>query len=222
MADFSGGYEAPTHTVDDVAVAVKRQFGDESGVQVTNDDIVRWTNQAQAEINQRNKVLKTKATVPSVSGHSDYSMPVDTLQVESLTYQGKVIPNMDFKTAQDYISRQDPAHIIVLPFPRFWYVWGGVVSLWPAPRTTDPIQVFYTRKPQQVADRKDSLDLPDKYYEVIVAYVMQQAYEMDEDWNAVSAKSAQVEQRISLYAGEEQDGQTLTYPSIGLIDGELF
>lgn len=220
--DFSGGYEAPTKTVQDVQDYVFRQFGDESGVQITGDDIVRWVNSAQGEINQRNRVLRTKATTSAAAGQDSYTTPSDAVQIEAILYNNKLIPNMDFVTAQDMISRMDPMNDIQLPFPRFWYVWSGSFIMWPTPQAAYPLTMYYTRKPVQVAQSTDSLDLPDKYFEVIVAYVMKQAYEMDEDWEAVTAKAGEVEQRIGMYNGEESLGQDLSYQSVTLIDGEYF
>ena len=46
--------ERKTKTVQDVLLSVKRQFGDESGVQVTDSDIVRWVDDAQREISMNN------------------------------------------------------------------------------------------------------------------------------------------------------------------------
>jgi hypothetical protein len=43
-------YSNPTKTVGQIYDYVKRAFGDESGVQLTNADIVRWINDAQNEI----------------------------------------------------------------------------------------------------------------------------------------------------------------------------
>lgn len=220
--DFSGGYEVPTKTVQNVQDFVFRQFGDESGVQITGDDIVRWVNSAQGEINQRNRVLRTKATTTATPGQEGYAAPSDTLQIEGVLYNGKLIPNMDFITAQEFISREDPQNDIQLPFPRFWYVWSGSFVFWPTPQAAYPITMFYTRKPVQVAQSTDLLDLPDKYFEVIVAYVMKQAYEMDEDWEAVQAKAGEIEQRIGLYNGEESEGSDLSYSTISLVEGEYF
>ena len=53
-------YNNPTKTVGDVGAAVKRIFGDESGVQLVDNDIVVWTNEAQHAIADSTKVVKAQ------------------------------------------------------------------------------------------------------------------------------------------------------------------
>ena len=67
-------YNIPTKTGLDVAAAVKRTFGDESGVQLVDNDIVNWINQAQVHIASSTRVLKTKATTSLISGQNTYSL----------------------------------------------------------------------------------------------------------------------------------------------------
>ena len=53
-----------TLNIQDVANRVKRTFGDESGVQVTDDDIIRWVNDAQLEISRQNEDLLEAVGTP--------------------------------------------------------------------------------------------------------------------------------------------------------------
>ena len=67
-------YSSPNKTVGDVYNVVKRIFGDESGVQLTNDDIVRWINEAQVDISKQNQVLQTTATVAVTANTATYAL----------------------------------------------------------------------------------------------------------------------------------------------------
>lgn len=215
-----GGLSAVTRYVSDVMSAVKRQFGDEAGVQLEDADIIRWINDAQNTINNRNRILKATSVSQSTAGQTDYTFPdADILQVESITYNNVLIPDVPFGVAQERISNMDP-QLAQTGTPRFWYMWAGHFTFWPIPDAAQNITLFYTRKPDVVTQSTDLLSVPDKYFETVVAYVMQQAYELDEDWQAVQAKQQQFEAAINQFGEEERTAQNMTYETINLMDGE--
>jgi hypothetical protein len=212
-------YGPPTRKVAEVMLDVKRQFGDESGVQLEESDLVRWITNAQDQINYQNRVLKSTASIPSVVGQSVYTFPASqVLQIESLHYKGVRIRNMTFAQAEETLIGVDPEAV---GDPQFWYEWGGTFTLWPAPDTTDTLTIYYTALVQPVPTSWDSdtlLSLPDKYYNDIVSFVLQQAYEMDEDWQASGAKAEQFKQSVDLKQEDERRSQDMTFSVITLVD----
>lgn len=221
-ADLQGQYLAGTKTAMDVINALKRQFGDESGVQVQDSDTIRWINDAQAVINERNKVLKTAASTTTVPGQKEYTFPGDNIvQIESLTLDGQLIPNVPFSQAQERLSALDP-NLDFEGSTRFWYVWGGKLTLWPVPQGMQTLKLFYTRAVATIQFATDKLDLPDKYYPQILAYCLQQAYELDENFQAAQVKGTQFDQDVARMMDEERRGQQMTFPTINLVEGELF
>ena len=209
------GYGPPTKTLGDVMRAVKRQFGDESGVQIEDTDFVTWVNDAQTTINNRNGVLKTTATTPAVVGQSMYSFPLDDIyKLESVHFDGKRIVNTSWAQAEESVIGLDDA---ATGTPEIWFEWQGSIRFWPAPATTDDITLYYTRKPVALSTPTPDtqlLDLPDKYFPDIVRYCLQQAYEMDEDWTASQAKKDQFDQSVGDLAEQERTGQFMTYETI--------
>src|ERR1041385_4536998 len=66
--------------VSDVMTRIKRQFGDESQVQVTDSDIIRWINDGQRQIVMNNEgLLEQVAYTSTVINQQDYTLPVDLL-----------------------------------------------------------------------------------------------------------------------------------------------
>jgi len=209
---------AATRTVADVLVAVKRQFGDESGVQLSDSDIIRWVNDAQDVIVAKNKVLKAKSSSTSVDGQASYTFPSDQIhQVESLHFKGYRVPNMTFPEAEEHIFTADPLNI-VLGDPVLWYEWGGTFTFWPTPNSESPIDIYFTRRPTPVTTSASVLSVPDKYYQDVVRYVMQQAYEMDEDFQNSSAKMQQFEAGLNEKYDEERTAQNMTYETLTTYD----
>jgi len=218
---FSGAWAPPSRTCAQVGTYVKRQFGDESGVQIQDSDIINWVNQAQDEINNANRVLTTYFETPTVPGQAEYDFPDDSiLEVDSLAIDGRVLPNVPFNTAQDRLAGMDPK----LEFqgrPQFWYAWGGKLTIWPIPQSADhTIRIYAVRRPVLITATDQVLDLPDKYFSAICQFVMTQAYEMDENFPAAQQKSSQYHEETMRLIDEERQAQNQTYPVIQVQEGE--
>ena len=207
-------YGAKTRLVSEVITAVQRQFGDESGVQLENSDVIRWINDAQDLIVAKNKVLKAKSTTSSVEGQAAYTFPSDNIhQIESIHYNGYRVPNMSFAEAEEYVFQADP-QLIALGDPVLWYEWAGTFTFWPSPGEVKNIDLYYTQRPAPVALTTDVLSVPDKYYQDVVRYCMQQAYEMDEDMASSQAKQQQFDASLNEKSEEERTAQNMTYDKI--------
>lgn len=205
-------------TVSDVADHVKRQFGDESGVQISNSDILRWTNNGQREIVTRNQILKAKATTLSEAGKRDYTFPdQDIYQIESLHYDGTPVKNVNYREAEEYlISKHSEAY---RGAPKIWYEWAGVVTFWPTPQESGKdISLLYTRFPPNLESLQSTLTIPDKYYDTLLRYVLHQAFELDENWDASNMKLQQFTADLDILSEEERTSQHMTYPTITVID----
>lgn len=210
-------YGVPTRTVAEVKRAVTRQFGDESGVQIETADLYGWINDAQDEIVKRNRILKATSTGSSVIGQAAYSFPSDNiLQVESIHYNGERLRNMPFAQAEE--SLINASNSAETGEPILWYEWGGSFTFWPTPPTVQSFTIYYTMSPARITQDTDLLSVPDKYYQDVVRYALQQAYEMDEDWTASQAKAQQFTDSLNDMAEEERTAQNMTYSRVTVVD----
>lgn len=205
--------------VGEIKTRVKRQFGDESSVQVTDDDIIRWINDAQQEIAQQNdEVLETIATTAVIAGTSDYALPDDMLRLRSARYGNRKLKGLSLQEADQSITNyEDPANY-QQGTPEMFWIYSNRITLYPTPNSNDPddLKLYYTRIPDQVAVDADTPELHKKYHPTIVQYVLMQAYEMDEDWDASGNKSAQVSAGLnSLKESDWQDHSA--YPTITVL-----
>jgi hypothetical protein len=211
-------YGAKTRLVSEVITAVQRQFGDESGVQLETSDIIRWINDAQDIIVAKNKVLKAKSTTASVSGQAAYTFPSDNIhQIESIHFNGYRVPNMSFAEAEEQIFQADP-QALSQGDPILWYEWAGTFTFWPAPGDVKNIDLYYTQRPAPVGSTSDVLSVPDKYYQDVVRYCMQNAYEMDEDMTNSQAKGQQFDASLNEKSEEERTSQNMTYDKITIYE----
>jgi hypothetical protein len=211
-------YAPPTRLVSEVITAAQRQFGDEAGVQLDSADVIRWINDAQDIIVAKNKVLKAKSSSTTVASQSTYTFPTQNIhQIEAIHYNGYRVPNMSFPQAEELIFRSDPINV-VLGDPQIWYEWAGTFTLWPTPNAAKTLDLYYTQRPAQVTSTTDVLAVPDKYYQDVVRYVMQQAYEMDEDMANSQVKAQQFEDSLNNMSEEDRTAQTMTYSTITSYD----
>lgn len=212
-----------TKHVSDVATFVKRAFGDESAVQVTDADIYRWINAAQQEILTKNKLLKALATTDLIAGTSEYLFPDQSIQeVQSIHVNGIKITYYSFQEAEDYIINADPDKLIT-GTPTSWYEWGGTFYLYPTPDAsiTGGIKIYYVKAPDIVTAQVDLLSVPDEYFNRIIEYCLSQAYEMDEDTQNSQYKLGQFSQGLDTMAEAATSTHASYYPRITILEDDM-
>lgn len=209
---FPTGYQAITRTAADVIRRAQRQFGDESEMQLETVDVIGWVNDGQRDIAERERILKGKATQPTVPGQRDYRWPsVGILSVDSLHVNGVPLNNVPFaQVEQDYLNTSADSS----GQPTIWYEWAGQFSFFPVPDSSYTIEIYFSQVPAQVSAGTDVLGIPDKYFNSLVHYVLMQAYEMDEDWQAAQAKQQAYQDSLTSIGDDERDAANMTYPTI--------
>lgn len=192
-----------THTAGDVFNYVTRQFGDESGVQVQDDDIFRWINQGQMEINSKNLVLRSSKTTSVISGSDTYSMPDDSLRITAVKYDTSMLPYIGFDQYQQKFQGTVNPDI-----PINWTQYGNNIILAPPPSDASKIiTIFYIPETVNVTSGGSLLSLPDRYFDRLCEYVMSKAYELDEDWNAHQVQRGLFEAGLTGMSNEETNTQ---------------
>lgn len=212
--------ERYSKTVQDVITAVKRQFGDESGQQVTDSDISAWVSDAQREIVVNNPevnqaVVKFNVTAGQASYPLLANVP-DMLVIHSLHFNGQLIRNMTFVQAQENIIKAGDTSQATTP--QFWYEWAGVINFWPIPDTslTNGVTVFYSKAPAEITSTGVVLSVPDSYFKSVVDFCMTQAYEMDDNAQMAQAKATQFETSMQKQANRQRS-QDSFYPTVTLL-----
>src|SRR5690606_8387383 len=121
---------------------------------------------------------------------------------------------IEMNTALKTVKSSDP-HQEQQGTPVAWYEWGGEFTLFPVPDTEKDIVLYYTRYPTPLTGDEDQLlDVPNKYYQAVVDYVLWRCYELDEDWNGAQLKEQQFRGALEEQAEEEREVAHLVYPTI--------
>lgn len=211
--------------VQDVATRVKRTFGDDAGVQVTDDDIIRWINDAQLEISVANEdLLETVGTADIIANQADYSMPADINQLRSLMYDNMRIKYLSFNEFNEYLDGfKDPTNY-GSGIPQVFMIYGSTVTLFPAPNQsiTGGLRIYYAKHPALVANLADTLGVPTRYHNTIVDYCLKMAYEMDENPEMSQMKEGQFASSVQKLKSQEKSTQEY-YPRITTLpEDEMF
>lgn len=201
-------------TFQDLMTEIKRLFGDESGVQLTDTDIARWGTEAQVVIVRHIGVLKAKSTIAATPGKAAYDFPsLNIQQVASLHVDGRLIPNVPFQQAEQLMTQSpDPSSTGA---PQMWYEWGGEFTLVPTPDSPVQITMYYTASPEPLTGNPAQvIGLQDTVYPMIVDYVMMKAYEMDENFQASQLADQRFKDALGSQYGSDREAQDMAYPVI--------
>lgn len=213
--------ESYTRSFNEVASAVKRQFGDESGVEITDSDIARWVDDAQREIMLNNPDINAAMTqINVVAGQSAYPIGQhipDIFSIQAVHYDGQYIEHFTFVEAQKYIiskkAESGP--------PLLWFERSGVINLYPKPQDDNELglTVFYNKVPQRV-EQNGSLTVPDSYFKSVVDFCLTQAYMLDENPQLAAVTDGSFSQGMMLRANKS-DQNSNTYPTITFMPEDM-
>ena len=215
--------------VQDVVTRVRRKFGDEAAVQITDDDIIRWINDAQVEIVKRNEsALQKSGFINLVVNQSTYTLPADYLILRALRYKYSDMPSFSrlrYKSMAQFDETIDgwDGTAFLTGHPVYFTVDEGSAILFPTPdqSSTNGLKVLYNRTPTNVAALPDSLSLPLIYHNSVEKYCMWQASLLDEDHDPALMYKGDFQDDIDSLMSRETADATSTYPTITTLDCDL-
>lgn len=206
-----------SYTGDDVAFRVRSSFGDLSGAQLSDAAILLWINDGQREIVNSNTLLRATKYANIVAGQQDYTFPDDkVLAIEAIYVDGYPIENVSPQAAREYIIKLDPTGSLDSEKPEVWYERAGVITFYPVPNKdyTNGLKMEYLKYPTALASLTSELGIPDRYFNELVNYVISQALESDENYDAASYKLRQFRDGLDRLNLKDNLSQTDLYQSI--------
>lgn len=206
-----------THTGNDVSLRVRSQFGDTSGAQLGDPALLSWINDGQREIVNSNPILRDVKYTNLTAGQSDYSFPGDkVLLIEAIYVNGYPLKNVTPQEARDYIQSADPEKTLKADRPEIWYERAGVISLYPVPNKTftNGLKLEFIKNPTSLVTLSDSLTIPDRYFNELVNYVISQALEMDENYDAANYKFRQFRDGLDRLFTKDAQSQDSLYGGV--------
>lgn len=208
--------ESYTRTGDEVALDVKRIFGDEALVELKGSDLLRWVNAAQREIASSHKALKGTATHTLAQGQTLFVIPSNSpvYQIEGVHVEGKPLEPVSFQMAQETILKDDPDRE-ASGEPKIWYEWDGDLYIYPASdkELENGLTLYFTSYPTNLVSLAEALKVPDRFYNQVVDYVLAQAYRLDENWQATAYQDARFRDSMNRHLAQEDIVSNQYYPT---------
>jgi hypothetical protein len=204
----------------DIITRVQRQFGDESEVQITKDDIKRWVNDGQVDITRRTECLQAHSESSAVALDGTYKLPTDFLLMKRVTYDSKPVWPITPELADKFYPNRDLGESTGIP-NKYW-VWAGVLHLYPPPAVagTANLDIWYVRTPATLANDGDVPEIPYHMHEDIVRYAFARAKELDEDDAKAASVMSEYEARLIQGRYETNNPQGDSYAAVRLLPGD--
>jgi hypothetical protein len=211
--------------VSDIITRVRRKFGDESAVQVTDADLIRWINDGQRQIVLKNETLLEKTSVAdSIVNQQEYTLPADLLILKFVQYREsdtsayKRLRGMTITDFNEHIDGWADGGVAE-GVPQIYTLHMGKIICYPTPGSaiTAAFKIYYNRAPVDVTLTSDTPDLPLLYHDTLVSYCLQQAYELDEDPESATGEADKVIQDIDLLRTREDWKVQERYPVITIL-----
>lgn len=218
-------------TLAQIKMDVKRIFGDESGVQITDTDITRWANRALSEIVQQNDgLLQAVAQTSLVANQQQYSPPAGMLTIKKIRVKRDTdlsyfkIEGMTYQEFDEYIDGWKGTYYGTSPIPSVYMYFANMISVFPIPtdNVTNGMEITYSRRPASLVADGDIPDVPEEYHDAIIDFVLYQAYEMDENWEGAGNKSMQFTSALQSNRNREDTMTQATYPRITVLAEDYF
>jgi hypothetical protein len=206
-----------SYTGNDVSLRVRAGFGDTSGAQLSDTSLLSWINDGQREIVNSNPILRDSKFTNLVAGQFDYSFPNDkVLLIEAIYVEGYPLRNMTPQAAREYIQKQDPTKLNTADRPEVWYERAGTITFYPVPSksVTNGIKLEYIKNPTPLTTLSSAVSIPDRYFNELVNYVMAQALEMDENFDAANFKHRQFRDGLDRLYTKDSASQDALYSGV--------
>lgn len=215
--------------VGEIKTRVKRQFGDEVGSQIIDDDIVGWINEAQIEISKQNNLIQKSINADINANQLNYNLPSvfgtnSYVKVATVLACGRALREISQREQADLIG--DPSNSInsgVSGNPAYFWMWGTTLNLYPIPTIdqTGGLLIYYTQPPDDLANDTDISPLPAIYHMDIVNYCIAKAKEQDDDAAGYQQKMSEFNAGVSANKDIEEWRELDLYPSISTSVGDF-
>lgn len=210
--------------------AVKRQFGDETGSQIEDDDIFRWINEGQFQISRRTGSAEVSTSIPftlngSVYNHK-YNLPVDFFKFKFVELDGRRLQGLQPEQLATMYPELDSTSA-QSGFSKFYSVSRTAtnqsqITVAPIPGQAGNLEVTYIRKPPLVRISTDDLTIPEEFHNTLLTFCLAKAKQLDGDDEASMAMAAQFKAEVQEDSHDEKHKDEGTYPFIRASMGDTW
>lgn len=200
---------------------VQTQLGDESGIVVTPEDIIRWLNDAQLEVVRKTNCLEDTIEIDVEAGVDSYDLPFDFLKDRRVTVNNYLLKRTTLEELDDLSPSRD-VNQTTSDIPSRYYIYGRKIYLTPLPPSTitSGLKLWYVFAPTEMVSDASVPQIPLQMHKDLVLYAIAQAQDADENYGVSQNKLAEFEGQITLANDEQNDSSRESYPAVRLVHGD--
>lgn len=200
----------------DIKRRVKRQFGDESGAQLKDADIIDWINDAQREIYTKNNLGQKVGTMNTIAGTREYAFPADLMRLLNVKYDGDTLNELSQQNVDTFLPNDD-GDSTARGRVTSYYTYADKFELYPAPDAVKVLTIRYNRFPVDVTGDADNTDVDKKYDNRILDFCHAQGAQLDGNMQSYVMFMQRFEGKTDSTKDDETEMQANTYyPSISV------
>jgi hypothetical protein len=209
-----------------LSAEVKAQFGDTGNVQITDAHILNWINNGQRQICASNPWNEKVFATNLLADQATYDLNALMLTDRVMNYSSIIIGDrrIDVIPWAEYLMKVQGSTPAVGSdrTPILASEYGGVLTLYPTPSasTVNGITIYYVAWPEDLAALTDQLTIPDRFYNALSRYVLSQALELDENFEAAQIVLQQHQDAVSAELQRDKMDPTDFYPAVTYDGGD--
>lgn len=200
--------------VSEIATRVKRQFGDESGSLIDDNDILRWCNDGQVDIVRKTAALISSQTTAVTVGTSNVTLPADFLSVKGVVLANNPLSLVSYE--EGFVSYASSA---VDAQPGMCYVLGNKLYF-NSQQASGNLVITYIRRPTVLTLVADTPEIPVQMHEDLVRFCLARAKELNEDLEGAAAAMSDYNTRTMYGTSEMATPDAASYNGIRVLAGD--
>lgn len=203
--------------VGEIKRRVRVLFGDLSGAQIADEDLLRFINDGQVDVVRQTHVLSKKAETDVISSDGTYTLPSDFLVARRVTYNKTPL----MRSSIEEIDRIYRDHETSTGTSQYYYIVGRILHLVPTPSVdgSNNLDLWYAKTPLSLVSDVDVPEVPETFHEDIVMYALALCKQTDDDYDVSSSIKAEYGVRVSESRSESNESQD-SFGAIRLLPGD--
>lgn len=194
--------EIYTYTGTLLSQQVKEKFGDTGNIQITDVMVLNWINNGQRAIMQQSGYKEALFTNNLIAGQLVYDLSTAAAasrikQIMHIIVNGQEVNIVPFAEYQAIVNDRvqytlGVPQAVAVGRPTVGTIFADQLYLYPTPdiTLTAGIKIFARVYPSDLTVITAILSVPDRFYNALFDYVMAQALELDENFQASQIKLA--------------------------------
>lgn len=202
--------------VEEIKLAVKRDFGDEYDIIINDDDVYRWLYTGELEVIRYNGGNIAELEVSSLDFPVTMSGSI-TIRRITVDHTKVLVPINREQLDQMALSTARAGT------PLYWYIHAEALHVWPVPTVDEDVFIEYNKMPVlSVGDPPvpNTLSVPEAWHTDLISFVLAKAHEKRGNLERASFHQNAFDKNMGKRSQEDKQTDTMYFRGIDPLDYE--